>query len=305
VNRGAVNIINDLLQGALLGGYYSIIACGLSFMVGVMKIINLAHGSLAVAVAFVLLLIANSSGLNPFLALIAISPAIAAVGWLLQRCILERSLRAGPLVPILSTFGLSIVIDNVLFAYFGPDTRSLAPYIGALSYDSWSLTDELYVGKLAVLILAVAILLIGGLQLFLKHTHLGRSIRAIAEDADTAELVGVNSRSINALAAAIALMTVGLAGMFMAMRATFDTYSGPLQLIFAFEASTIGGVASLWGTLAGGMILGIAQTLGAEVHPQGFLIGGHSVFLVILFARLYVSGTNPVWLFKNFVGWRA
>lgn len=284
-----MSFVNALLQGVLLGGYYAMIACGLSFMFGVMKVINLAHGSLAIVAAFVLLLLAEHASLNPFLALVIVLPAMGVVGWLLQRGILERSMRSGTLLPILSTFGLAIVIDNSLFEVFGANTRSLAPFIGSLSYDSWSLGGEIYVGKLAVLTFVCAILLLGGLQLFLTRTSLGRAIRATAEDPETAELVGVNSRAINSAAAAIALATVGLAGVFLATRATFDPYAGPIQLIFAFEAAVIGGVGSLWGTLIGGVILGLAQTLGAQVHPQGFLITGHAVFLIVLISRLYIS----------------
>jgi len=282
--------VNQIVQGILLGGYYAMIACGLSFMFSVMKIINLAHGALAVLAAFLLFVIADRTGISPFVALIVVLPLMALLGWLLQRGILERSARSGALVPILSTFGLAIVLENLLFEQFGADTRSLAPFIGDLSYDSWTITDDIYLGKLAVLTFVAAVALLGGLQLFLTLTPLGRSIRATAEDPDTAELVGVNSRAVNAVAAAIALVTVGLAGMFLAMRATFDPYAGPTQLIFAFEAAVIGGTGSLWGTLAGGIILGVAQNLGAQIHPQGFLIAGHAVFLVILFLRLYIAG---------------
>jgi branched-chain amino acid transport system permease protein len=282
--------VNQIVQGILLGGYYAMIACGLSFMFSVMKIINLAHGALAVLAAFLLFVIADRTGISPFVALIVVLPLMALLGWLLQRGILERSARSGALVPILSTFGLAIVLENLLFEQFGADTRSLAPFIGDLSYDSWTITDDIYLGKLAVLTFVAAVALLGGLQLFLTLTPLGRSIRATAEDPDTAELVGVNSRAVNAVAAAIALVTVGLAGMFLAMRATFDPYAGPTQLIFAFEAAVIGGTGSLWGTLAGGIILGVAQSLGAQIHPQGFLIAGHAVFLVILFLRLYITG---------------
>jgi branched-chain amino acid transport system permease protein len=254
-----------------------------------MRIINLAHGSLAVLAAFFLLQLASNFEIDPFVGLTIALPAMAVVGWILQRTVLERSVRAGELVPVLSTFGLSIVLDNLMFENFGADTRSLAPYIGSLSYDSWSITDEIYVGKLAVLIFVAALAMLGGLQLFLTHTHLGRAIRATAEDPDTAELVGVNSRMINAVATAIALMTVAVAGMFMAMRATFDPYAGSLQLIFGFEAAVIGGAGSLWGTLIGGIVLALAQTIGAQFHPQGFLIAGHSVFLALLFTRRFWS----------------
>jgi branched-chain amino acid transport system permease protein len=283
-------VTNTLIQGILLGGYYAVIACGLSFMFSVMRIINLAHGSLAVVAAYGLWLLAAKLGIPPFYGLLIILPFMAALGWLLQRFVLERSARGGTLLPILTTFGLSIVIDNLLFEQFGADTRSLAPFIGNLSYASWQLPGHVFVGKLAVLMMVTAIVIIGGLQLFLSRFAVGRSIRATAEDADTAGLVGIDARRVNAIATAITMVTVGIAGAFLAMRATFNPYSGGPQLLFAFEAAVIGGAGSLWGTLLGGIVLGLAQSIGAQIHPQGFLIGGHIAFLLVLFVRLHQFG---------------
>lgn len=277
---------NQIVQGILLGGYYALIACGLSFMFSVMRIINLAHGSLAVSAAYLIFVLSERAHL-PLWACFFIAVAVmAAAGWLIQRLILDRSARGGQLLPILSTFGLSMVIENALFEQFGADTRSLANAIGDLSWDSFELPGGLYVGKLPVLIFVTAVLLLAGLQLMLSHTDIGRAIRATAEDPDTAGLVGIDARRVNAAAAAITLVTVTMAGMALGMRATFEPYSGAPQLLFAFEASVIGGAGSLWGTLAGGVVLGLAQTFGASIHPLGFLIAGHAVFLIILFARL-------------------
>jgi branched-chain amino acid transport system permease protein len=284
-----VILVNQVIQGVLLGGYYALIACGLSFMFGVMRIINLAHGALAILAAYGLFVLADTYEVSPFLALIVVLPAMAAIGWLLQRGILERSARGGVLTPILSTFGLAIVIENLLFERFGADTRSLAPFVDTLSYDSWSLTEDIGVGKLATLILLAAIVELGGLQLLLQHTQIGRAIRATAEDADTTGLVGVDARFVKAVATSIAMVTVGVAGAALALRATFDPYAGPMQLIFAFEATVIGGAGSLWGTLIGGIILGVAQSLGAQVSPQGFFLAGHGVFLAIILIRVFVS----------------
>ncbi|MBB2830359.1 UNVERIFIED_ORG: branched-chain amino acid transport system permease protein [Rhizobium esperanzae] len=283
-------MINSLLQGILLGGYYAVIACGLSFMFSVMRIINLAHGSLAIAAAYGLWLLAAKAGIPPFAGLLIVLPTMAVFGWLLQRFILERSARGGTLLPILTTFGLSIVVDNLLFEQFGADTRSLAPFIGNLSYASWQLPGHIFVGKLAVMMMVTAILLLGALQFFLSRFALGRAIRATAEDPDTAGLVGIDARRVNAVATAITMATIGIAGAFLGMRATFSPYAGGPQLLFAFETAVIGGAGSLWGTLAGGIVLGLAQSLGAQLHPQGFLIGGHAVFLLVLFIRLSRSG---------------
>ncbi len=279
--------LNQIIQGVLLGGYYALMACGLSFMFGVMGIINLAHGSLAILSAYALYVLADRYGVQPFLGLIVVAPAMALVGWALQRLVLERSARGGLLVPVLSTFGLSIILDNLLFQGFGANTRSLAPYVGNLSYDSWSITDQIAIGKLAALTFAVAVAMLGGIQAFLKRTQMGRAIRATAEDPETVGLVGVNARRVNAVAASIALASVAVAGAFLGLRATFNPYAGALQLIFAFEATVIGGAGTLWGTLIGGVVLGVAQSLGALFNPQGFFIAGHFAFLGVLFARLY------------------
>jgi branched-chain amino acid transport system permease protein len=280
---------NQILQGVLLGGYYALIACGLSFMFSVMRIINLAHGSLAILAAFLLYALAANFHVHPLIGLLAVLPLMALIGWVLQRAILERSARAGPLVPLLSTFGLAIVIDNLLFEVYGADVRSLTPYIGSLTYDSWELPGGFYVGKLAGITFVTAFVLLGGLQLFLSRTPLGQAIRATAEDPDTVGLIGIDARSVNAAAAMIAMVTVGIAGAFLGMRASFGPYAGGIQLIFAFEAAIIGGAGSLWGTLIGGIVLGVAQSIGAKIHPQGFLIAGHAVFLGILFVRLLLG----------------
>jgi branched-chain amino acid transport system permease protein len=292
-----VILLNQLLQGVFLGGYYALIACSLSFMFGVMRIVNLAHGSIVVLAAFLLFVLADRFEISPWLALVAVVPVMAGLGLLLQRFVLDRSLRGGLLVPLLATFGLAIVLDNALFESFGADTRSLSPYIGDLSYNSWSITEDITVGQLDVLILAVAILLLGGLQVLLSRTRIGRAIRATAEDPGTVGLIGIDARAVYGMATAIAMGMAAIAGAFLAMRATFDPYSGGAQLIFAFEAVVIGGFGSLWGTLAGGIVLGVAQNIGAAIDPSGFFIAGHVTFLTVLVGRVAAGGD----LFRFFI----
>jgi branched-chain amino acid transport system permease protein len=277
--------VNSIIQGIMLGGFYALLACGLSLMFGVMRIINLAHGDLAVLGAYVSWFIADKYHVNPFLGLIIVLPVMYGVGWLLQRGMLERSVRAGVLIPLLTTFGLGIVIENLLLQVFSPDVRSLGGQAGGIVTMSWKVTNQLSISALSVLILAVAIGVLGGLGLFLNRTPAGRSMRAVAQDADTAELVGVNSRAVYARAAGIAIATAGLAGLFLAIRATVEPASGPTQLIFAFEAVVIGGFGSLWGTLVGGLVLGIAQTIGARIDPQYANLAGHLVFLAVIAFR--------------------
>jgi len=274
---------NAIVHGVLLGGVYALLATGLSLMFGVMRIINLAHGSFALVGAYMAYLLVEHTGMTSYMTLVVVLPGALVFGYALQRTLLDRSLRAGPLVPLLTTFGLLIVIANLLEQFFSPDVHSLDP--GRLGSTSWRVTSTLSISGFEVLVFGISVGVLGGLQLFLSRTQMGRELRATAEDAETAELVGVDSRGVYARATAIAVATAALAGVFVAMRSSFAPTSGPTELIYAFEAVVIGGLGSLWGTLVGGIVLGVAQTIGAQIDPQYFALFGHLVFLVILVAR--------------------
>jgi branched-chain amino acid transport system permease protein len=277
-----VTWVNAILQGVLLGGLYALFACGLSLMFGVMRIINLAHGDIAVIGAYLVWVVADHVSVSPFLATLLALPVMLAFGYALQVTLLERSLRSGPLVPLLTTFGLAIVIQNLLLQVFSPDVHSLGGSAGRITTASLRITDEVSISALSVLILTVAAVVLGGLQLFLSRTRAGREMRATAQDPDTAQLVGIDARAVYARATAIAVATAALAGAFLAIRSTFEPSSGPTQLIFAFEAVVIGGTGSLWGTLVGGIVLGVAQAVGAQIDPQYSILAGHLVFLAVL-----------------------
>jgi branched-chain amino acid transport system permease protein len=278
-----VTWVNAVIQGILLGGLYALFACGLSLLFGVMRIINLAHGDLALLGTFMVLLINEHLGLSPFASLLIVLPAAAVFGYALHYGMFDRSLRAGELSPMLATFGLSVVIGNLLLEGFSADTHSLSA--GALTTASWKVSSNISISALSALIFGVAMLVLGGLQLFLSRTQMGRMVRATADDPATAELVGINAKRVYALAAAIALATAALAGTFFGMRSSFDPTLGPSQLIFAFEAVVIGGLGSLWGTLVGGIILGVAQTVGAQIDPSWSILSGHILFLLVLAFR--------------------
>jgi branched-chain amino acid transport system permease protein len=272
---------NAVVQGVLLGGLYALLACGLALMFGVMRIINLAHGDIAILGAYLIWVAVGHTSMSPFLAALLVLPLMLVLGYALQIILLERSLRAGPLVPLLTTFGLAIVIQNMLLQVFSPDVQSLGGNAGDITTASWQINDQVSVPGLGVLILAVAVVVLGGLHLFLSRTRLGREMRATAQDADTAQLVGINARDVYARATAIAVATAALAGLFLAIRSVIEPSSGPTQLIFAFEAVVIGGF-SLWGTLVGGIVLGVAQAIGAQIDPNYSLLAGHLVFLAVL-----------------------
>lgn len=275
--------LNALLQGLLLGGLYALLASGLSLMFGVMRLVNLAHGALAVLAAYGSYLIVDAYGWSPFATLPLVVPAMAVLGYLLQRFLLNRALAIGPLSPLLATFGLAIVVESLLLEGFSADTRALP--IGGLGTASVRITDELSVGAFPLLTFAVGVTAVLGLQWYLFRTGGGRAIRAISDDPEAAQLMGISDRHVYAVATGIALALVAVAGVFLGMRTTFTPTGGGVTLLFAFEAVIIGGLGSLWGTLAGGMVLGVAQLVGAAVHPAYGVLAGHLVFLALLAFR--------------------
>ena len=273
---------NNLVQGLLLGGLYALFATGLSLVFGVMRLVNLAHGDLAVVAAFLALVAVDTAGLPPLLSLVVVVPVMFGAGYLLQRGLLNRTLGGDGLAPVLVTFGLSVIIQNLLLELFSADSRGLDA--GAIEDTSLAI-GRLNLGWFPLLTLATGVGVLAALQLMLSRTRLGRAFRATSDDAEAAQLVGIDHRHVFAVATGLSLATVAVAGIFLAIRTTFTPSLGPTRLVFAFEAVVIGGLGSLWGTLAGGMVLGVAQTLGAQLSPGWGVLTGHLVFLAVLAFR--------------------
>ena len=284
-----MNWLSILVQGVLLGGLYALFAIGLSLSFGIMRLVNIAHGDLIVLSAFVALVVVNGLGMPPFASLAVVIPAMFAVGYALQRGLLNYTLGGSLLPPLLVTFGVSVIIQNLLLEGFGAHVRRLQA--GAIETESIVLPSGLAVGVFPLLVFAIAVVAIAALQLLFFRTGLGRAFRAASDDATTAELMGVDNRHLYALAMAIAMVFTALAGVLFAIRTTFDPASGPIRLIFAFEAVIIGGLGSFWGTLVGGMVLGIAQAIGAALSPTWQILAGHIAFLVVLIVK--PSGLFP------------
>ncbi len=274
---------NIILQGALLGGLYALFAAGLSLMFGVMRLVNIAHGDLIVLSAYCALMVVQATGLPALLSLVLVVPLMFALGYALQRGLLNFTLGGDILPPLLVTFGLSVMIQNALLEGFSADSRRLQA--GALETASLKLGDQLSIGWLPAIVFVTAAVVIALLELLLFRTRLGRAFRATSDDADTAQLYGVEIRHVFALATAIALAVVSIAGVLLAIRTNFDPSIGPARLLYAFEAVIIGGLGSLWGTLAGGVILGIAQSVGAALDPGWEILAGHVAFLLVLVIR--------------------
>ena len=274
--------VDTVLQGVLLGGLYALFALGLSLVFGIMRLVNLAHGDLIVLAAYLILMIVTLLGLGPFLAALIALPIMFALGWALQRVVLNRVLGTDILPPLLVTFGLSVVLQNALLEGFSADSRRIPA--------GWLETASLPIGPISVGVMplltflsAIGVTLV--LQFIFYRTSLGRAFRATSDDPVTASLMGVKPSSVFAQATGIAMVVVTIAALYLGTRANFDPTTGPARLIYAFEAVIIGGLGSLWGTLAGGIIIGVAQTVGAQINPEWQILAGHIAFLVVLLIR--------------------
>lgn len=272
-----------VVQGILLGGLYALSACGLSLLYGVMGAINLAHGDLAVIAAYVAIVAIPILHLPAVLAFLVVVPVFLVLGYVGQRTLIQRSLDRGPLTTLLVTFGLSIIIQNVLLTVFSADSHSID--IGSLITASIQVNNQISIAGVSLAIFVVAVAVLVGLQLLLSRTDIGRRIRAVADDPEAAQLAGVDYRHVFGIAAALAVGTVALAGLAFGMYSSFAPTAGSARLLFAFEAVVIGGLGSLWGTLAGGIVLGVAQTVGAAIDPGLGVLTGHAVFLAVLAIR--------------------
>jgi branched-chain amino acid transport system permease protein len=276
-------LIDTVLAGILLGGIYALFALGLSLIFGIMRLVNLAHGDLILLAAYLVLTVTTALGLPLAVATVVVIAAMFALGFILQRLVLERLLGDDILPPLLVTFGLSIIIQNGLLLVFGADSRRLQA--GAFESSSIMLAPGLGIGLAPLTALIMAILAVALLQLVFYRTSLGRAFRATADNPQIAQLMGIDHRNIYAAAVGISLAVSVVAAVAFGIRANFDPSIGPARLLYAFEAVIIGGLGSLWGTLAGGIVLGLAQTIGARIDPEWQILAGHLAFLAVLMVR--------------------
>ncbi|WP_170574874.1 branched-chain amino acid ABC transporter permease [Ruegeria atlantica] len=274
--------LNAIVQGTLLGGLYALFAAGLSLIFGVMRLVNIAHGDLIVLAAYLGLTVTTATGLHPLAALLLVVPAMALIGYAMQRGLLNQTLGNDLLPPLLVTFGLSVILQNGLLEIYSADPQKMdAGVLETASFQAGGLS----LGVLPVMTFAMAVAVICGLQWTFYHTALGRAFRAVSDNQDIAQLMGLNRRHIFGLAMALALAVTAIAGILLGIRTSFDPSIGGGRLIFGFEAVIIGGLGNLWGTLAGGVILGVAQTVGAKIDPGWQVLAGHLAFLLILAVR--------------------
>jgi branched-chain amino acid transport system permease protein len=274
--------IDTLMQGILLGGLYALFAAGLSLVFGIMRLVNLAHGDLIILAAYLILTLVSVTGLHPFVAVLIAAPLMFGAGWLLQTHLLNRVLGDDILPPLLVTFGLSVVIQNALLQGYTADSQKLTA--GAVEVQAVSL-GPVTLGVMPILTLGSAVLVIFALNQLFYRTALGRAFRATSDDAVTAQLMGIRPERVFAMATGIAMVVATIAALYLGTRSNFDPSIGPARLLYAFEAVIIGGLGSLWGTLAGGIVIGVAQAVGAAINPEWQILSGHIAFVVVLLLR--------------------
>jgi branched-chain amino acid transport system permease protein len=270
------------LNGLMLGALYALFGLGLSLSLGVMRMINIAHGDLIVVGAYLTSVATGLFGVDPIPSLLLVVPAMFALGWLMQRLLLNRVVGRGPLAPLLLTFGLSIVLQNLLQEIFTADTRSLRA--GDLAQLGVNISG-VSIGVLPLLSMFASITLLGTTHWLIGHTHFGRQARAVSDDPETARLVGVNDRRFFALVTGFIFATIGIAAVLYAIRTPFSPTAGPERLLYSFESVVLGGLGNIWGTLVGGIVIGVAQLFGAKISSGLGPFFGHLIFLIVLLAR--------------------
>jgi branched-chain amino acid transport system permease protein len=277
--------VNAIIQGVLVGGLYALFACGLSLMFGVMKVVNLAHGDLAVLAGYIAIGIIAVTHMPVLLSIVVVVPVMAALGYVVQRTMIQGALNRSVLTTLMVMLGLSVVIENGLLQFFTANTRGIGTGLSLITA-SFSLGSQIQIAYLLVVIFATAVVVLLGLQYFLSRSKYGRLIRAVADDREAAQLAGADYRHVFGIAAAIAFGTVALGGIAYGMYSqVYPTAGTDTILLFAFAAVVIGGLGSLWGTLLGGVVLGVAQQIGAQISISDEMLAGFIVFLAVLVLR--------------------
>jgi branched-chain amino acid transport system permease protein len=277
-----MQLFETLLNGFLLGGLYGLIGLGVSINFGTMRVVHLAHGDLIVLAAYFLVVLLVPAGIPAIAAAVLVVPLLFAVGWAMQRFVVERSLGRGVLPPLIVTFGISMVLQNALLLWATADARTLHTPLASAGVRLGSLT----IPTVRLVDFAVGVFCLGVLLLLLARTALGRALRATSDDTDTARLMGIDPRRMYAAAAAISAATGAVAGVLLAATSTFYPSTGSEMLLVAFEVVVVGGLGSLVGTFLGGILLAMAQLLGAHfLGPSYLLVTGHVVVLFVLLFR--------------------
>ena len=272
--------LEPLINGLLLGGLYAVIGIGLSLVFGIMRQVNLAHGELMILASYLSLVFLQLFAIHPMMTFLFVIPVIFILGYLIQTFLFNRVLEKGMESYLMISFGLSIILQNLMLLIFTPDARTLQT---SLSVKSLNVLDLFNVPVILLVDFLTGIIVLGLLHFIMKKTYLGWAIRAATDDLTAARLVGINPRKVYALAMGIAVITAAISGVLVGMTFTFYPHSGTQYLIIAFGVVIIGGLGSLPGTFLGGLILGVSQLLGGRIIGPGLqLLSGYIILLIVL-----------------------
>lgn len=290
----AVDLANGVLSGAMLGGYYALISVGLALNFGVMRLVNLSHGDWLIVAAYLCVTLMTATGVGPFWTLVIVVPLMYGVGYAVQRGLLNHvSVQAaerrgmspvfGLMLPLLVTFGLSIVLSQGMLLIFSSDAATIK---NDLSYSAIRLSEDLSLSALRLGFFVAAALLLAALALWMKSTHIGRAIRAASDDPEIAALMGMRTSHVYGVASGVALASASIAGFMVGMSRSFQPFDGPPFLLMAFGVVILGGLGSLLGSFVGGIVLGIVQVLaGTYFGPAAQQVAGYMLILLVLAVR--------------------
>lgn len=276
------DLASPIIIGILLGGLYVVIALGLSVVFGVMKVINVAHGTLVILGSYLAFFAVSQWGVDPILWLLPGIPLFFILGILIEKYLLNRAVKMSADAALIIAFGIALIIQNAVQIIWTPQSRSL---ITEYSFESFQI-GNVYIPLVYILDFAVALIVMLVIHQFLNRTYLGQSITAASQDKGAAELMGINSARVYQVAFGIAMALGAIAGVFFGLTFPFNPTSGNALLIVAFGVIILGGLGSMVGTFIGGMIFGLSQTLGGHFFgPTGQLLVPFLMVLVVLTIR--------------------
>jgi branched-chain amino acid transport system permease protein len=278
----ANTLITAIVTGILLGGLFAVTALGLSLVFGVMRLINLVHGELVILGAYLAFELSSHAGIDPLLTLVVVAPAVFLIAYPVQRVLLTPVMNGSGEAALLTTFGLSVIAQNLFILIFSGDTQSLNAGYATSSLSVASIT----IPTIYLISFGFALIMCGGAHLFLQRTGAGRAVRASAEDPEAAAVMGVNTRQVYALTYAVAAGCAAIGGVLAGLAFSFTPTSGTGYLLTGFAVVVLGGLGSIKGTLVGGVVIGVIESVGASFVGDGYRdFLGFAAFLVILALR--------------------
>jgi branched-chain amino acid transport system permease protein len=281
------DLASTITMGIMLGGLYALIALGLAIVFGVMRLINVAHGDLLLLASYLALTLMTYLGLDPIIGLVVVIPVLFFIGFVVQKYLLNRAFTISMEAPLIIAFGISIVLQNVFQIFWSPLSRGLTTSYTLKSFSIGALNLPL----VYLLDFFVGVIVMIFLHQFFHRTYLGKAINAASQDRRAAHLMGINTKQVYAFAFAIAMAIAAIAGVFVALTFPFTPQSGVSFLIIAFGVVVLGGLGSIAGTFVGGLVMGLAQTLG------GYFLGTNAQMLIAYLIVIVLLATRPQGLF--------